>query len=431
MVSLKSLRKIYNLDEAFLGDGKLKNAEKIVERIVDKVNKNNSINIHKEPEFKQLNDELKKVFGFDDFCIYWANDPWGGTKLSLKFDADTGELRGFGFNYGLGPYTMLSSSLFYNYDKKFTGKLINAKKGKGVYDDEHRLTCIVVFEQSYIYNGQLTAREVLAIILHEIGHNFDFSPMRLLGNWIMLILGVCTLQFIPILLNQILTYGKNKWSTVVLNEWHDMVAKAIPPIDWIRQTLGKATQPVISAVMPWIGTALSLPILPIKLLMAPLSYFINTFNRKGEEYADSFATTYGYGPELITGLDKLYNATSIGNQNIVNRKDIPKGLALIYDLQMVRSEFFSTITGHHGSNQQRALKQLYQLEKDLKTNNYPPTMKRSIQRELDEMKKVYNQMLHLNDNDRMVVTNSFRQLVDKWYDGKPYMNSIEKINMVE
>ena len=61
------------------------------------------------------------------------------------------------------------------------------------------------------------------------------------------------------------------------------------------------------------------------------------------------------------------------------------------------------------------------LEKDLAKSDYSPAVKVELKQQIDKMRSTYKDVVSLNDNDRLVITSGFRQMVDNWFDGKDYI----------
>ena len=70
----------------------------------------------------------------------------------------------------------------------------------------------------------------------------------------------------------------------------------------------------------------------------------------------------------------------------------------------------------HPSNNQRAASMLKKLQKDLDSGDYPPEMKRDLQKEIDRMQKAFDTV-----NDSNVQSNV--QIKKTWYE---IMNQITK-----
>lgn len=392
-MNLKTIKAIaYDmLDEVYIGRKGLKEAEKICIDIVNKINDNRNINMEREPESDLLESAIKKVFGFKRVEIYWAHHATGG----------------------MGPHTYIGSRIIHSGSRSF---ITGTKHSDGFYDKNHELTVIVVMEQEYVATCNLTGQELLAVILHEIGHNFDYSADTMFVEWYNLFSSILSdFGLTAIINNGVREYGRDVIMT--LRNLDDKICKAIPPLDSIRHTLG----PLYNKFIALINSLLSPTIFitaPAAFLMTPITYLLNYFTRKGEEYSDSFAATYGYATELATGLDKLDRLSVMGGSDI---DKMPPMLSLFYDMSLCNIEIVRFCTGGHGTTQTRTIKMIDKLQQDINKSTYSPSTKAELQKDLDNLRQTYNKLINMNDSDRLRITAAFRQMIDNWFDGKDYI----------
>ena len=382
---------LYRINEVYVGKKGAGNIEKICTQIVDKINKSPTINMEREPESGMLEDAIQQCFGFRKVEVYWAHHASGG----------------------MGPYTFVGSKIFHANSKSFAP---GTKHPNGFYDERHELSIIIVMEQEPITVCGLTGGEVTALLLHEIGHNFDFSPDTMFEAWSNLYISMFyTLGISELIRNFQAEYFRSIYK-VMLN-FDDMIAKALPPIDHMRHALG----PFFNKFSAFMRALLSPTILitaPLAFLHSPLTHLQQYFTRKSEEYADSFAATYGFGPELATSLDKFDKLYVHGGKDLDKTNAF---MAVLYDLSLCQIEIVRLCTGGHGTTQTRTIKVIDKLEKDLAKSDYSPAVKVELKQQIDKMRSTYKDVVSLNDNDRLVITSGFRQMVDNWFDGKDYI----------
>ena len=99
-------------------------------------------------ENKILCECLSKEFGFKETHLYWRHE-------SIP-----------------NAYTIPGGFLI-NTRPGFKPKIFNKNKKDKYYDEDHVYICSVFVIINIVQNCNLTARETMAVILHEIGHNFD------------------------------------------------------------------------------------------------------------------------------------------------------------------------------------------------------------------------------------------------------------------
>lgn len=390
-IELDEAVRLTALQEAFVGKEPVSKIQKAMDKIVTYLETTPNGRINDTPLDRDLEKAIKDVFGFGYVDVFWSDAP---------------SLIG-------GPYTIPNATIFHiNESKSFT----YGKNSRGFYDKDHELHCVIHINRDVIVNAHLTSAELTAVLLHEIGHNFDYSPYK------MLLAMISVLQ---------LLYG----NIAVLSNWaiselaplsslyprlrnlDAVIADVLPPFRYFTRFLyaigSGATKFTLAALSP----LNFITNIPIALINSPFTYIANIFTRKGERFADSFAAMYGYGPEIASGLDKIIGE-AMGMNDITYNIPVLKTL---YDLSLLNQEIVTFALGGHESNQRRMINMMNMLKKDLEDPNISPSMKKEIRREIDRSQKTYEQMLNLNGEQRDTLTHAFRRVVDGWFSGKPYL----------
>ena len=373
------------INEVYLGRDDMKEIEDVITKIVDKVRDNPNINLQKDPLSRELESKFVKVFGFRKCRIYWSN------IFAAK-----------------GPYTRPAAKILHVDSKSFTHGLHK----KGFYDEKHELAVYIQMDQNLITDCNLTASEVLAVILHEVGHNFDYSPAQVFLVWYNFIANLLSNHALEYLAKTVTQeYGRGVMMTI--DNINDYLYNTAPSIGNMLRRIGKTGFNVLKFLQA-IGSPLAITMVPLYMLCTPFLYLTNTFTRKGEVYADSFAASYGYGPECISALEKIYA--------FVNTKDTDNGfMQFFYDMALFHNEVICFASGGHRTNQQRMLSMIDKLEDDLKNNIVDPSDKKELEAELKRAKDMYNKLINLDQTERDTLTMQFRRCVDNWHNGKPYM----------
>ena len=390
------LRSLMVLDEAYIGMKPVADIEKAMENIRKLILSNPNANINNTKEEKALEQAIQDAFGFRSVNVYWSNQPE--------------------MNYG--PMTLMSSVIFHSGSKSF----IYGTNRNGFYDKEHKLRLYIQMDQTLATKCNMTAREITAILLHEIGHNFDYSPDTLFNAWFQL-LNTC-FSVNPIVMlgaiggytaaNLVMEYGRG--IILFANNINDILMNVIPPIGQVIRSVGRVAFNIKKFISTLFSPVTILTSIPIRLLMAPFSYLSNYFTRSKETYSDSFAAAYGYASELATGLEKLQLYTSTG------KVDDPTGpIAVFYDMARLKSEMVSFALGAHRSNQQRMISMIDSLKEDLNDPNLPRDLKKELNDQLLQAESTYQKMCNLDSDQKDTFTTWFRKTVDSWYAGKPYM----------
>lgn len=395
-----SLQEAFNqfiLDEAYFGKKPIAKIQTAMDALYDKVMSKPNVIIQNDPTRRDLEKAFCEVFGFKSCSIYWANRP----------------------NLGRGPFTVPRAKFLHSGN-------ISYKYGtnqKGFYDDKHELQVFITTDQNLFTEGGLTSAEMTAILLHEVGHNFDYSVWALTNQWYSIFSTI-----VDVILNpqnpKAYTQLANVSLSVVLSEFgglyqallniDDTLLNVIPPLGVIVRAVQKFGFNVVKALNAILSPVTTALVLPQYIVMTPFRYINNTFLRKGEAYADSFAASYGYSAELGTALEKLslYQTQSSNEDSF---------LAPFYDLALLQADIITTMTGGHGSTQQRMMRMVEKLEDDLEQSGLSTADKNAIKEERARLMKTYNNFLNADTGIRSDLTSSFRQMIDNWYAGKNYM----------
>ena len=286
-------------------------------------------------------------------------------------------------------------------------EMIVNRPGKGFYDTSHKsVFTIYGYCGLLLPEAKMTGRELCAIFLHELGHNFDYSPYLHVG---FLMKAIINANGSSIEQNNRV---KEDYHDQVLDEYDYLYYKNSTR-DKIRKRYEKAMKEYFNSgafrnFMSFVANTLSvLMCLPI----APLIQISDLEAHKGEQFADSFATAYGYGPDLISGLEKLgkYDHIKITNND--------KTTVFFRDLNNCMYEILSSMIECHGTNQERCKECIKKLRNDLKTGDYPKGMKEDIEDEINRLEQTYNVLITSTPDDKEKITKAWRRLCDKLFGG--------------
>lgn len=274
------------------------------------------------------------------------------------------------------------------------------------------LKLYLVIYENLVYQANLTEQELMAVILHEIGHNFYYCPISAGFDLYMAILTL-GLGPIMVLISRALAYQ-------LPNLVRDWTKKNIPMLNNIGDTVNDVITNINSVVAPF-----TMPIqlcaylgnmLYSMVVNGPFDAIKNgTLGYGNEKAADSLAAKYGYGPEQASALHKMTLPENIVGSKMLRAMG-PFG-SIIDDLNQITADIVYGMTlDPHPSNNQRAASMLKKLQKDLDKGDYPPDMKRDLQKEIDRMQKAFDVV-----NDSNVQSNV--QIKKAWYE---VMNHITK-----
>lgn len=244
----------------------------------------------------------------------------------------------------------------------------------------------------------MTTAEYLGMILHEIGHNFDASVYSII-------------HYVFNYLNYLTTYGwmlKSRGRT-------EYAKHRLKELEEINKKYNQRHSNEIHRYAINFEKALSvfnfLITVPLVIMLSPLAHLFFANTRKGEEFADSFATAYGYGTEMISGLQKITENDLLSKQKGYKMKHFDKFLT---DLALATRYVIYFSEGSHGSNDARLTTSINMLKKDLKSHNYPPELKEELNEEIIKLERVYNLLMSptvYDNNEKLYISNAVRKLI--------------------
>lgn len=335
-------------------------------------------------ENEQICTILAKVFGLKRVWFYWVPH----------------DMR--------NAYTVTIHSFLVLGDSK---ELVEYRPGRGFYDTSHRSVftiygyCGLLLEET-----KMTGSELLAIFLHELGHNFDYSPYH----------HVSLLTEVAIKAGGSTIDQNNK----VKMDYYDQVTDTYDPYydgkrgnerrEKERARYQKAIERYLNSglLKNFLSSVANIIALPMWAIVSIPTQLSGLGDKKGEQFADSFATAYGYGPELISALIKL------GTYDNVKVTNAGRATVFFRDLNNCLNEIINGLIECHGTDQERCKDCILKLRKDLANSDYPKDMKKDLEVEIDRLEQMYIAYMTTNPVDRDKITKSWRRLCDKVFGGK-------------
>lgn len=251
---------------------------------------------------------------------------------------------------------------------------------KGSYSN---MTADILMCEELVYLADLNERELLAILLHEIGHCFYWCPVSIAFTTVFL---VTNLPFNIVKLFVQMTLAKSAM------RMGDFIKRNLPFV----YNLVNIVTDMINELMQWI-----LVVTPLKALKNIVGRILTgNIIEKGtspmvvpdygaEKGADSFATRYGYGPELVIALKKLQRPAN--SSAIQNMHKFGTFGDIIMDISTISCDLVSMMTlDPHPSCSQRALSMIKKLKQDLDRSEFPPEMEKDLRDEIARLEKAYN-----------------------------------------
>lgn len=374
------------LNELYVGE------TPFIKKLLDEVSKARApyVGKHKKPingnkDFIKIGDMIAKEFGFH------------AVTFTVPFDTSMNA-----FTY---PITMAM-------DKSVVGTKPKFFKDHGLkYDESTGKLCILVAVTAGVwFNEKITDREVVAAILHEIGHSFVLQSERLVdiveSNRLAILVGtIYRLIFKLILVIQdprhLVTLpndiknimrssnkGREMINTVEKElADHPLFAGMKSVKDYIVGHLFNLLRDMIGLITT-MANVIAIPFAAINKLFYKSSQQDYAIGRSQEYLSDSFATMYGFGPEISSFLLKItYDNGSAGLALDKLTSSIPIIGALKETLN-IPVYLLSVGMTTHPSTPARITKILEELNKELKNSDLDPKTKEAIKKNIADMERI-------------------------------------------
>lgn len=278
-------------------------------------------------------------------------------------------------------------------------------------------TCsiLVVFSPAML-SGVLSGKELTAITLHEIGHQFaskrilNSSSLRYMASYIR---GLSELD-------KIIRIASQETNSIA-----DMFMM-------IRRVISKLTEDAVFAIKYVINTLILLK----DILKTPtlkdtynligdstkfnrIMNYIKTFDKVKkpirvhdleEEMADSFATIYGYGPELASALTKI-EASDI-DEEFDPYDNSFYNLYIYIPIYTLLSYICTSDSGIAIQTSRRVYAQLLTLRKEMNDINTDAKTKKRIIADIDELEKVYGK--YIDERIEAAERNKVKSATDRY-----------------
>ena len=347
----------------------------------------------------EFNRKCEDIFGFKTFSL----------NIIYKDEVNA-------FTFGLGG----------SLDVWDTDKYFKPTKHGMKFDKSANYNCICFIYSGMFKDPKFTDREIMAIILHEIGHNFTSSMHRTSRNLSNIKKGINIANMITAIIEEFINNPSSAISMIPimavvssnkllggLYKIREEVIRQNPKIfqfsDAIQSILNNTIG--LASLLQFLGKIITkgpeffinnyvlFNVLkkynPIKLFRAFLGY-------NDEKLSDSFATMYGYGPEIASGLMKM-EYTPKTNMKIIEALQV-----VIY----LPIEILTIPCDEHPTGVTRAVTQIKFLEDELLSETTDPEMKKQIQ---SDIKSIQNELEDLRKNKNNYSSKVNYKIISKWY----------------
>lgn len=302
--------------------------------------------------FKDLEDEIAKIFGFRHVSIQ---------PFIEKYNSTTKDFQSKQLN-----------CMVYHSDRYPIDGLVT---DKGFYDKTHSLIMDIRISLGLI--KLLTAEEIVAVLLHEFGHNIDPAIVDIKYTEVNILSKYLTDRKQALNNNEKKVMKSHKFTEIAIIGGiyllFILITLGSSIIDWIKEKiLGKEKyeQQKLEKVKKMIADDKE------------------RFNRQNysEAFADNFARMYGFGSQLASSLKKM----SKDNDKYLNsriKKEKARQDAIINITEMM-------IKDVHKTDIHRIRSLIKEYKDDINDPNIPDKVKKDLKEDLAELEKVLDEYLN-------------------------------------
>lgn len=430
----------YNYDvvtEAYFGSKpEFKEIERLLGVIIDRINTAfgpsdgdfnrwqelqktvNDPKIYSDDTVPRLERLFTKAFDLKSFHLDFFYNHYAMLKLSGALSDKSYQ----GYEHlGANAFTIPKGFAFFDSEKNSENSMIRSSKC---------VTAGIMVGVDYIWALDLTPRELMATILHELGHCMDASVFTMLA-------------LIPPFIGPRSELFKGNMERLKFTAQAFMLRSSSIAALWseLGKTLDAATEkiPGFGALMAsinlsidmvrdveFIGAIINRPIELIKRSAGlNLAYRTaktvepsNIFGYGSEKFADSFATSYGYGKDLASLMRKV----QLRHHRTMFRfiSEIPV-LNVLTDYVLACTDFVSIGLDPHPHHATRIYRQLVKLKKDLNDPTLNPKIRKELEQNVQEMQDYIDDVIlnpNHEDNRKHVTTFVMNWVIMKMFNGR-------------
>lgn len=253
------------------------------------------------------------------------------------------------------------------------------------FDPKDKFCTLLCIEECMLFDFDYSDAEITAIMLHEIGHNFQtvgYNHMVLLAfinSIFTLLIGLQSGNISSLVLFEPLRRGSlgtiNTLQGTALYNVLDVISKiARYPISLAIKFLYPLLR--IASFAKNVVIAISAPL---------LAYSITFDGYAGENFADKYPVMLGYGPEFASAMSKLESVmNNIGTFWLINR--IPL-IGHLFQFLVASVTFIGIAIDPHPEYSARMMNIISTLEHDLNDRRLDPKARNQIKEDLAKVKK--------------------------------------------
>lgn len=365
-----------------------------------------NIDMDHDKDLHRFCNEMERQFGFSSFTFIVQNSLESNMcTIPIMFDSETNKnLAGVGIGFALGGIIggIIGSTLMSS--KRATPKdFINIDKEGYHFKKEANMSCIIIAYAQMLFDANLTDEEAFAIVLHEVGHNFQrflsnsmirlglVNNMLYMFQWIMNIIISLTRMNPGLLINTVesillSSQASNNFLSKAFNSLtaDEHRANLYTYFNFINGILSVPTS-IVKAII-------SVPLAPILGIVSGLSSLysslglptIGVSRYAGEQMADNFPSYYGFGRAVVSGQrEKMPSPFGPAVEFI---SELPV-IGHMYNFCLIPGEIMINIGDEHPSSPVRCASVLNSMKTDLKDPRLSPKLRKQLEQQIKETKK--------------------------------------------
>lgn len=279
------------------------------------------------------------------------------------------------------------------------------------FNKDLKASCIIIANAQMLFSENYTDEEMFAVILHEVGHNFQSflnNDMIVLGSvnaftsTIVRILNIYlklfNLDFVGMakdLFEVLLTSQEtHKWVSISYNDLtSDETSNNIYSyFNFIKGLLNVPTDIITALIMVPAAPLIGLVSGVVQFLsnLSVIGTITHAYGYMGEQMADNFPTYYGFGQDMVnTQVNKMPGAFGPLSQGVGK---IPV-IGHLYNFMLLPAQMMLSISDVHPADVVRAKSTINSMKTDVNDPQLSPKLRAELKKQIDESEALVNEYL--------------------------------------
>ena len=382
--------KIKSMNEAYFGPDAIESMQKQFSILRKKIiGKPFSVSLSQDKELLKFNRIVEKTFGY--------------TTFSLSINADT-SLNAWALTMGMYQNDEERAKLL---------KALRAGKAGFRFDTAGDVVGMVSFNLGIINATEFTDEELIAIMLHEIGHNFFVSVMYGDSAFGISHKLIKVLKSINKKILDRISSGKD----ISLDDIKEDVEDSIDKVSFVKSLIGRLAEPI-----SMVTSAIKRRFNKVAKLFSHEAVEDNFKGRlegyTNEKFADTFAAMYGYGTYLHSALMKFDDYYA----NMRTTKQSTNPTVIAYNVfKRNLSDILAYIMGvkdEHPDGLTRIKVSTDYLKKEIAREGIDPKVKAMLVDQLDQLNRLIDDYINFPvEEDKIKIARTYYTMLYNKFGG--------------